>query len=180
MTDKGKEGSFKPIVIVMIVSLAIAFFWDHFNFISSNAHAILDPVIGNLLDWNLIFGMLIVIFIVALFITILQKYTTDQEELKKLKDEQKEVQKQMKELKEHPEKMMHLQKKQFETMPKMMKLSMRSIVWTSVPLILLIRWFYDYFEVLETTKVLGVHWIIFYIVGTMIFSMIFRKIFNVV
>ena len=123
-----KEGSFMPIILIMIASLIIAFYWEKLPWISNSIHYVFNPSAGALLDWNLNLGMIIIVFVITLLTTIVQKYATDQKTLKELKAEQKEIQKQMKEFKNHPEKLMELQKKQFAMMPKQMKLSMRAIL----------------------------------------------------
>jgi uncharacterized membrane protein (DUF106 family) len=153
MDSKGKEGSFKPIFFVMLASLVIAFFWDKISVIKNTAHAILDPTAGALLNWNVTYGMILIIFIISVFITLLQKYATDQETLRELKKEQKILQQEMKKYKEHPEKLIELQKKQFEFIPKTMKLSMRPIMFTGIPLILFFRWFMDFFELIGNPKI---------------------------
>lgn len=176
--DKG--GNFKPVIFVMIASLAIAFFWDSITAIKETAHLILDPSAGALLNWNLTIGMLILVFIISLFITLLQKYATDQKEMRRIKKEQKELQEEMKKYKEHPEKLMSLQKKQFEFMGPMMKLSMRPMVFSGIPLILFFRWFWDFFNVLGDPKFFGfLSWFWFYLIGSMIFSMILKKVLDV-
>ncbi len=47
---------------------------------------------------------------------------------------------------------MELQKKQFAFLPKMMKMSMRPMVYTAIPLILFFRWFMDYFTAFESFR----------------------------
>ena len=181
MDSKGKEGSFKPIFFVMLASLVIAFFWDKISVIKNTAHAILDPTAGALLNWNVTYGMILIIFVISVFITLLQKYATDQETLRELKKEQKILQQEMKKYREHPEKLIELQKKQFEFIPKTMKLSMRPIMFTGIPLILFFRWFMDFFELIGNPKIfLGLSWFWFYLIGSMIFSIILRKIWKVV
>jgi uncharacterized membrane protein (DUF106 family) len=175
-----KEGGFKGIFIVMLISLGIAFFWESASFIKNSAHYILDPSVGALLNWNLTWGMIIIILIIALFMTLVQKYATDQKTLKELKEEQKELQKEMKKFKDHPEKMMELQKKQFEFIPKMMKMSMRPLIYTGIPLILFFRWFMDFFSVLGNPKFFGFFsWFWFYLLGSIILSSILRKLLKV-
>jgi uncharacterized membrane protein (DUF106 family) len=175
------EGSFKPIIIIMAISLLIASLWDKMPWIKNAVHTVLDPSAGSLLNWNLTIGMLIIVFILTLLTTFVQKYATDQETLKEIKKEQKEIQKQMKEFKDHPEKMMHLQKKQMEMFPKQMKLSMRGVAYTGVPFILLFRWFYDFFATIGNPKFFGfLGWIWFYLIFAMIFSSILRKWLDVV
>lgn len=175
------EGSFKPFIIVMLISLVIAGFWDKMPAIKNAVHFLLDPTAGWLLNWHLTIGMLLIVFILTLITTLVQKYATDQETLKEIKKEQKEIQKQMKEFREHPEKMASLQKKNMELLPKQMKLSFRGIAYTGVPFILFFRWFYDFFEVLGNPKFFGfLGWIWFYLIFAMIFSSILRKWLDVV
>ena len=180
MTEKG-EGSFRPIIIVMIISLIIAGMWDKLPGIRKAVHFLFDPTAGALLNWELTVGMLIIVFVLTLITTLVQKYATDQKTLKEIKKKQKEIQKQMKEFKDHPEKLKDLQKKQFAMFPKQMKLSMRGIAYTGIPFILLFRWFYDYFEIIGNPKFFGfLGWIWFYLIAAMIFSSIMRKKLDVV
>ena len=176
-----KEGSFKPIVIVLVFSMIIALFWKDLTFLSNIIHAILDPSAGALIIWNLHIGMLIIIFILTLATTLIQKYTTDQKTLRELRKEQKELQEEMKKYKDDPHKIMEFQKKSFEAMPKTLKLSMRSIAYTSIPLILFFRWFYDFFIGIGDPKFFGfLGWFLFYLIFTLIFSSIFKKVLKVV
>src|SRR3989338_357029 len=143
--NKKAEGSFTLIIFMMLIALLIASLWEKTPAIKNSVHAVLNPSAGFLLDWNLSIGMLIVVFIITLLMTIVQKYATNQKALKELKKEQKEIQQQMKEFKAHPEKLIELQKKQFKLIPKQFKLSMRGIAYTAIPFILFFRWFGDYF-----------------------------------
>jgi len=182
MDKEGKEGSFKPIIFVMLASLVIAGLWNKIPIIKNFIHAILDPTAGALLNWDISWGMIVIVFVITLITTLVQKYATDQEALKELKKEQKEIQKQMKECKEHPEKMMEFQKKQMKLFPKQMKLSMRAIAYTGIPFILFFKWFYDFFATLENVKFFGIigSWFVFYLIFAMIFSAILRKYLKVV
>ncbi len=186
LNKKGKEGSFMPIFFVMIISLVIAFAWDKVPVIQNSVHSILDPTAGSLLTWNLTAGMLLIVLIITLVTTIIQKYATDQEALKELKKEQKILQEEMKKYKDHPEKVAELSKKQFQFIPKTFKLTSRAIMFTGVPFILFFRWFSDVFITMEATtgapvKFLGfLSWFWFYLIFTMVFSSILRKTFKVV
>ena len=181
--DKEAKGSgFGFIFIVLIVSLLIAGFWDKFPIIKNSVHAVLNPSAGALLDANLLWGMSFLIFLISIFMTLIQKYATDQATLKELKAEQKVLQKQMKEFKHDPAKVMELQKKQFEFIPIMMKHSMRPIIYTGIPLILMFRWFMDYFSAvaIEGYRFFGFFsWFWYYLVASIIFSSILRKVFKV-
>ncbi len=179
--SKKGEGSFKPVIIIMIISILIASLWDRVPQIKNAVGTVLNPTAGALLNWNLNWGFLIIVFVITIIITLAQKYATDQKTLKELKKEQKEIQKQMKEFKHHPEKMMELQKKQWKLMPKQMKLSMRALAFTGVPFILFFRWFHDYFDALGDYKLwLGMSWFVFYLLFAIIIGSIIRKQMDVV
>lgn len=169
------------IFIVMIVSLALASLWDKVSFIKEGAHAILNPTAGVLLNWNITIGMSAIVLIISFFMTIIQKYATDQKILREMKEEQKILQEEMKKYKNHPEKVAELSRKQLEFIPKTMKLTMRPIVYTAIPLILFFRWFMDFFALMEGFRFFGIFsWFWFYLIGTMIFSSILRKMMKVV
>lgn len=178
---QAKEGSFTPLIIFMVFTLIFAGLWDKVPAIKNSIHYVLDPSAGALLNWNLNIGMLLVVLIITIITTIVQKYATDQKTLKELRAETKEIQKQMKEFKEHPEKMMELQKKQFAMMPKQMKLSMRAVLYTGIPFVLFFRWFNDFFLAAGSPKFfLGLSWFWFYLIFALVFSSILRKWWDVV
>jgi len=181
MDKEGKEGSFKAIIYIMIASLAIAFFWDSLPFIKNSVHAVLNPTIGVLFNWNLDWGMLFMVLLISIFMTVIQKYTTDQETLKEMRKEQKILQDEMKKYKDDPAKVMALQKKSFEFIPKTFKLSMRAMAYTGIPIILLFRWFMDFFVALSDPKIFGIlNWFWFYLIASILFSSILKKLLKVV
>lgn len=168
------------IFIVLLISTAIAIFWDSVPIIKQSVHALLDPSIGKLLDYNISLGMIIVTAIIMLIITFVQKYTVDNETLKRLKEEQKKIQQDMKYLRDNPEKLMELQKQSLSKAGEMFQLSMRSFSYTAIPIILFFRWFGDYFSAIEPpARIFGfLSWFIAYIIFSIIFSIIFRKLFK--
>ena len=181
MNNDGKESGFGGIFFVMLISLLIAFFWDTISIIKQSAHFILNPTAGSLLNWDLTFGMLAIILIISLIMTLVQKYGTDQKTLREMREEQKLIQEEMKKYKENPGKIAELSKKQMELIPKTMKLGMRPIIYTSIPLILFFRWFNDFFVTFADFRFFGFFsWFWFYLVGTIVFSTILRKMMNVV
>ena len=181
MEEKNKKGSFLPIILVMIASLLIAAFWDSAPFIKDAVHSVLDPTAGKLLSWNITAGMILIIFLITLITTLLQKYATDQKALKELKEQQKILNEEIKKYKDNPEKTAELSKKQFEFIPKTFKLTSRAIMYTGVPFILFFRWFYDIFNVLGQPKFFGfLPWFWFYLIFAMVFSSILRKVLKVV
>jgi uncharacterized membrane protein (DUF106 family) len=178
---QGKEGSFKIIFLIMLLSLVIAFYWPRATWISGSIHAILDPTLGFLLNWSLLGGMFLIVFIIALITTLVQKYATDQGTIKELKAKQKEINKKTREFHHDPQKMMEIQKELMPISMKMMKLSMRPIIYTGIPFILSFRWFIDYFTAIGDPKLLGfLGWFWFYLIFVLVFGMILRKILKVV
>src|SRR3989344_6439249 len=96
--------SMKTILFVMVAALLIASLWNTVPLIKATVNFILNPIFGLILNLNLFWGLLVIILFINLAQTLIHKYTTDQEGLKKLKEEQKEFQQQMKQLKDQPEK----------------------------------------------------------------------------
>ena len=181
--NKKGEASFVPVMIVLVLSLIVVSMWDKYPAIKDNAHKILDPTAGWFLNWDVFWGMTILVLIITIFMTIVQKYATDQETLKEMKKEQKALNDEMKKFKDHPEKVMQLQKESMKFVMPMMKLSMRGMIYTGIPLILMFRWFMDYFgsPALEGFKFLGfMNWFWFYLIASIIFSTFIRKWMNVV
>lgn len=178
---KGKEGSFKIIFLIMLLSLVIAFYWPRATWISGSVHYILNPTLGNLLNWNLMVGMFFIVILISLITTIVQKYATNQETIRELKARQKEINKKTKEFRHDPQKMMEIQKELMPISLKMMKLSMRPVIYTSIPFILSFRWFMDFFTEMGNPKFFGfLTWFWFYLIFVLVFGMILRKILKVV
>lgn len=180
MDTQGKEGSFMPLIIILFISLAIASLWNTFPFIKDNVHKILDPSAGALLNWNLIYGFLILIFILTFITTIAQKYLTDQKTMREMKAEQKKLSDEMKKFRHDPEKIMELQKESTKFMIPMMKLGMRPMVFTGIPIILFFRWFMDVFTTMGNPKFWIFSWFWFYLIMSIVISSILRKVMKVV
>jgi uncharacterized membrane protein (DUF106 family) len=180
MDTSGKEGSFRGIFIIMIVALAIAAFWESLPIIKNSVSFILDPTAGFLLSWNVLYGMAFLVLIISLFMTLIQKYATDQETIREIKKEQKELQAKMKKLDRTSNEYRDLSMQSFKLAGPMMKLSMRPIIYTAIPLILFFRWFADFFSIVDFRFFGFLNWFWFYLIGTIIFSSILRKILKVV
>ena len=165
--------------LLVIISLIIAVSWNSVPLIKSSVHFILDPTAGKLLNLNIYLGMFIIVFALTLITTLIQKYGTDQQELKKLKEEQKILQEEIKKYKGHPEKLLELQKKQLSFIPKTFDLTTKPLIYTFVPFILFFRWFNDYFSSLQFKFFGFLTWFWFYIIVSIILSSILRKIFKI-
>lgn len=163
-------------LLVMVLSFFIAGLWG-VPAVKSVIKAILDPTAGSLLNWNKLVGMIVIVFVITLITTLIQKYATDQEALKKLREEQKILQQEMKKYRDNPAKMLEFQKKQLEFIPKTFDLTSRSLIYTVVPIVLFFRWFYEYFT---SYKFFGfLSWFWFYLILSIICSSILRKVMKV-
>ena len=97
-----------------------------FNFLDY----ILDPILSPLLNLPPFWAMLILSLIISVIITIIYKYTTDQKELKVIKEKQKKLQKQIKASSKEPEKVAKLNKELMSLSGSQMKQSFSSMIWT--------------------------------------------------
>ncbi|MFO8016397.1 MAG: EMC3/TMCO1 family protein [Candidatus Woesearchaeota archaeon] len=102
--------------------------------------SVLSPVLDPFLKLNPLVAIILLSFILALIITIIYKYMTDQELMKTLKSDIKSMQKEMKQLRDKPQKMMEVQKKAFEKNMKYMMQSMKPTLVTFIPIILIFGW----------------------------------------
>jgi len=102
--------------------------------------SVLNPIFSPLLNLPTLWAVIFLSFIISLIITIIYKYTTDQNLMKQLKEEIKTFQKQIKELKKEPEKAMQIQKKSMQTNMKYMMQSMKSTLYSFIPIILIFGW----------------------------------------
>jgi len=101
---------------------------------------VFNPVLGPLLNWSPFWGIVVLSLIITVLVTLVYKYTTNQSEMKRLKDQQKEFQKKMKELKEQPEEMMKIQKEAMSQNLEYMKHSFKATLITMLPIILIFGW----------------------------------------
>src|SRR3989338_10877564 len=104
-----------------------------------------DFVFGPVLALPTFWAVLIMSLLISLIITIIYKYTTNQNLMKEMKDEIKELQKEAKELKDKPAEMMKANKKMMETNMKYMKHSLKPTLITFIPIILIFGWMSSHF-----------------------------------
>ena len=82
----------------------------------------------------------LIAFTISLVITVIYKFATDQRLMKELKTDMKMLQKEMKELKDHPEKIVAKQKLAMQKNMEYMKHSMKSTLFTILPIIIIFGW----------------------------------------
>ncbi|MDP7141361.1 MAG: EMC3/TMCO1 family protein [Candidatus Woesearchaeota archaeon] len=105
---------------------------------------LINPIFAPLLKLPMLLAIGIIAFLVSLIITLVYKFTTNQDLMKRLKTEMKEFQKEIKELKHDPEKAMEVNKKAMESNMKYMMQSMKSTLFTFLPIIIIFGWMNAY------------------------------------
>lgn len=101
---------------------------------------ILSPLLQPLLNISPFFGIVVLSLAISLLITLAYKYLTNQEEMGRLKNEQKEYHKRMKELRSNPDEMMKVQKEAMGKNIEYMKHSFKPTLFTMLPILLLFGW----------------------------------------
>lgn len=100
----------------------------------------LDPVFNPLLALSPFWSIIVVSLLVAVLMSFIYKWMTDQVLMKTLKDDIKKFQKEMKLLRDNPKKMMEVQKKAMDSNMKYMMHSMKPTFVTMLPLLLIFGW----------------------------------------
>ena len=121
-------------------------------------------------------SVIVISAVVTLAMTLVSKYFTNQERMKELKGVQKTCQIKLKENKDNAKKMAEIQKQILECNMELMKYSMKPLLFTFIPLILLIGWIKG---VYSTTEIAN-SWLWWYIGSGISSSLIFRKLLKVV
>lgn len=176
----------RVLMLVMLLGIAVPLLWNVVPAIKEGVHAALDPTLGRALTASLSLTFLIVVLFFTFLTTLLQKYLTDQATIRQLKEEQRALQKQMKEMREHPDKVLQLNQRSMEIAMQLLPLTLRPVMYTTVPFLLLLRWFYDYFSGISPTKIFSFfathstflsipQWIWAYIITSIIISTFLRK-----
>ncbi len=119
-------------------------------------------------------SVILAALLVAFFISLVNYFVLDKERMREIKGKQKALQEEMKNHKDNPQKLMELQKEMFSHMGETMRHSMKPMLITFIPLIIL---FPIIRNMLLTTSIAST-WFWWYLVSSLISSMIFRKLFK--
>ncbi len=143
-----------------------------------------DATLGPLIRWHPLYGLIVISFILTLIITLIYKWLTDQEKIKTIKKEMKDHQEEMKNNKNNPEKMVELQKLTMEKSLKLMTMSLKPTLITLIPIVIIFGWLRVTYNPLNADPLplnfIGIHsWIWVYIIFSILFSVILRKILKV-
>jgi len=156
--------------------------------------------LSNILDWlfapfvNLFGTGIVTLVILALIFTALTTFVykkfTNQQELKNIKDEMTNLRTSMKDHKDNPDKLAEINKKILELTGKQMRsaFSPKLMLVNLLPIFIVLGWINSNFKVKEDLVSWGFNIPLFgtglgaigiYILGSIIFSIILRKIFKI-
>jgi len=120
-------------------------------------------------------GIILISVVVTVFVSLINKYTTNQKRMKEIKESQKKIQEEIKKNKNDSKKMLELQKEMMAHSSEMMKHGFKPMLLTLIPLLILFNW-------LKTVFIGGAlerSWVWWYIISSIILSLIFKKIFKI-
>jgi hypothetical protein len=106
---------------------------------SSILDTIFNPWLGLALKLPPFWAILIISAFITMIVTVAYKYTTNQREMKQIKEDLKKYQKEMRETKD-TNKLMAVQKKTLDLNMHYMKSSMKSTLYTIIPIIIIFAW----------------------------------------
>ena len=132
--------------------------------------AITAEVITEILSKSPRISIAIFSILVTFISSLVQKWLTNQENLKKMKERQKEIQKEIKNTKE-PTAMQELNAEMMKISMTMMKSSFKPMLVTMIPFILLFGWLRSIY-----VPLLGNSWIWYYLGYSLVASFLIRKL----
>ena len=131
-------------------------------------------MIQNLIISNPKVSIVIISFLISLFVTLIRYFMTDKEKMREIKEKQKKLRAEMKIHRNNPEKMMENNQKMLEDMPEQMKQSFKPMIITLIPILLVFAWMRSTYSVTEIAN----SWLWWYIISSLIFSIVLGKIFK--
>jgi len=148
-----------------------------------------ELIINFIKNWPLL-SIILFSFIITFFLIEIYRRFTDQEKMKELKERQKEIQKKIKQVRNNPEKLMELQKEMMYISTEQLKQSFKPMIITSVPLIIVFILLRNLYNLADVGNIIywhinlpivgdGAGWFLSYIIFSLFFNSILRKILEV-
>jgi uncharacterized membrane protein (DUF106 family) len=131
--------------------------------------------INALIQANPKMWIIILSFVATSFLTAITYFITDRNLMKSIKEKQKKLRAEMKEFKNDAQKMMEINKKMMEDFPLQMKQSFKVMIITLLPVLIFFNWLRN---ALSTTSLVN-SWLWWYIISSVIFSIVLRKVFKI-
>ncbi len=145
-------------------------------------------IFGPILKLGAAWSVIIISFILSCLILLFYKLFTDQKLMKSLKEEIKAIQEEAKKFREDPAKSLEISKKAMEKNMILMRHSMRPTLYTFVPLIIIFSWLRNSFKGMGDVVTwgfsiplfgIGLGWLGLYIISSIIFSVVLRKLLKI-
>lgn len=108
---------------------------------------VVDPILNPLLLLHPTVAMLLLSFAITLIITLIYKYTTKQAVMKELRDQLKKGRERVRKVKNDPKKQLEIQRSMMSTQHKYMMHSFRAMIFTFLPIIILLGWLQTHFAI---------------------------------
>lgn len=102
--------------------------------------ALLDPVFGWVLNFHPFVAIFILATVVTLISNLIYKFTTNQREMKDLKQRIEKFRKEIKDSRDNPKKMMKLNQEAMTVNMEYMKRSLKPMLFTFLPIIIIFTW----------------------------------------
>jgi len=131
-------------------------------------------LLTNWMTVNPIFSIIVVSFVVAIFINLVNYFTMNKERMRELKEIQKACQIKLKDAKGDMKKINEINAEMMRCSGEMMKHSLKPMMITFIPIIVVFAFIRDVYATTELAK----NWIWYYLISSIIFSMILRKVFK--
>lgn len=119
-------------------------------------------------------AVILAALLISFFISLVNYFVLDKERMHEIKSKQKALQEEMKNHKDNPQKLMELQKEMFSHMGETMRHSMKPMLITFIPLIIL----FPILRKMLLETAIASTWFWWYLASSIISSMIFRKLFK--
>ncbi len=153
---------------------------------------VFDKTLDFLFGWIINLGspsnIIVISFILTIIVNLAVKFLSDQKVMKILKEESEFFKEEMKKFKNEPQKLLELQKKAMETSLKYMRHSLKPTLFTLIPLLIIFNWLSKTFSGSEKLINLpfslpligsGLGWLGIYIISSIIFNIILRKLLKI-
>ncbi|MCH7568267.1 MAG: DUF106 domain-containing protein [Nanoarchaeota archaeon] len=119
-------------------------------------------------------SIIVIAGMVSFFISLINYFVLDKDKVKEMKQKQKKLNAEMKAARGDSVKTMELQKELMSHMGENFKHSMKPMIITIIPVLVVFWWIKGIFE--ETT--IAGNWLWYYIGSAIAFSLVFRKVFK--
>jgi uncharacterized membrane protein (DUF106 family) len=177
VAKKKKAGFHKTKKGQIILGIVAIVFITYITFASNVP---VEPTVFGLEPLHFIFGASAIL---SMIITLVYRFGTDQPVMRELKKELKKHQGHMREYRKDPAKVAEISKKSMEVNMQYMKHTMKPMMITMLPFLLIFTWLRGQFSELIFFNLpfwphtLG--WVGTYIIFSMVFTTVFRKLLNV-